>query len=292
MPDFPKGIRLFFSNIMSFSRIAILGPGLLGGSVGLAACAAGHEVVLWGRRPERVEVTRKIGLEATTDLQDAVGEADLVILAVPVGVMGQLLGSLKGYLKPGALVTDVGSVKALPHEVADEHGVPFVGSHPMAGSEQTGIEAAHLDLFKGAACALTNDQGRSEEEVQSVARFWEKIGCVISVMNSKDHDRAVARISHLPHAMAVATAGAALRFGSDEFLAAGGFRDTTRVASGDPAMWAEIMVENRAALTAAMEDAQKEILEMLDHLAKSDKKGLQSYLAKIKARKESPSENS
>lgn len=276
---------------MSFSRIAILGPGLLGGSVGLAAQIAGYEVVLWGRNPERVEATRKIGLEATTDLRGAVENADLVILAVPVGVMGDLLGSMKGDLQPGALVTDVGSVKVLPHEVADEIGIPFVGSHPMAGSEQTGVESARADLFDGAACALTNDQGRPDEELQAVMVFWQKLGCDTSVMTSGDHDRAVARISHLPHAMAVATAGAALRFPGDENLAAGGFRDTTRVASGDPAMWAEIMVENRAAVTAALEDAQNEIREMLDHLAKPDKKGLQSYLAGVKARKENPSEN-
>ncbi|MDA7891401.1 prephenate dehydrogenase/arogenate dehydrogenase family protein [Akkermansiaceae bacterium] len=276
---------------MSFSRIAILGPGLLGGSVGLAAQAAGHEVILWGRNPERVEAARKIGLEATCDLRVAVLNADLVILAVPVGVMGRLFESLNGDLKPGTLVTDVGSVKVLPHEVAGRHGVPFIGSHPMAGSEQTGIEAARADLFKGAACALTNDQERPDSELQALAAFWQNLGCSTSEMNSQDHDRAVARISHLPHAMAVATAGAALRFPGDESLAAGGFRDTTRVASGDPAMWAEIMVENRAALTAALKDAQKEIREMLDHLAKPDKKGLQNYLSEVKARKENPSEN-
>jgi prephenate dehydrogenase len=276
---------------MSFSRIAILGPGLLVGSVGLAASGAGYEVILWGRNPERVELTRKIGLEATTDLEVAVKEADLIILSVPVGVMGFLLESISGNLKPGAIVTDVGSVKALPHQVANEHGIPFIGSHPMAGSEKTGIEAARADLFKRAACALTNDQERPNDELQAVAKFWEKLGCVISVMDSKDHDRAVARISHLPHAMAVVTAAAGLRFPGDEFLAAGGFRDTTRVASGDPEMWAEIMVENRVAVTVALQDAQEEMREMLDHLAKSDKKGLQSYLAEVKARKENPSEN-
>ena len=122
---------------MSFSRTAILGPGLLGGSVGLASYGAGQEVILWGRNPERVEITRKIGLEATTDLDGAVKEADLIILAVPVGVMGLLFESIRGNLKPGAIVTDVGSVKALPHKAANEHGIPFIGSHPMAGSEQT-----------------------------------------------------------------------------------------------------------------------------------------------------------
>ena len=128
--------------------------------------------------------------------------------------------------------------------------------------------------------------------MKALGEFWEDLGCRVSFMTAADHDRAVARISHLPHAMAVATASAALRSPEDEDLAAGGYRDTTRVASGDPAMWAEIMVENREALTTALEDAQNEIREMLDHLANSDKKGLQDYLAEVKLRKENPDSSS
>ncbi|MFT6178011.1 MAG: prephenate dehydrogenase [Akkermansiaceae bacterium] len=277
---------------MIISRIAILGPGLLGGSVGLAAQASGYEVTLWGRNEERVEATRRLGLDATTDLVAAVSEADLVILAVPVGVMAVLAERFKAHLKPGSLVTDVGSVKALPHEMAEDQKLSFIGSHPMAGSEQTGIEAARGDLLEGAACILTNDQGRPVKEVEVLGRFWKDLGCQLTFMTAVSHDRAVARISHLPHAMAVVTASAALRSPEDEALAAGGFRDTTRVATGDPAMWAEIMVENRDALSLALEDAQNEIREMLDHLAKSDKKGLQEYLAEVKLRKEKPDPSS
>jgi len=271
---------------MIFSRIAILGPGLLGGSVGLAAIESGYEITLWGRNSDRVAATCKLGLNATTDLEAAVEHADLVILAVPVGVMPVLAEQFKKHLKSGALVTDVGSVKGHPHKMAVDSGLPFIGSHPMAGSEQTGIEAARGDLFEGAACALTNDQKRPENELAAVGKFWKDLGCLVSVMTSADHDQAVARISHLPHAMAAATASAGLRRSSDHALAAGGFRDTTRVASGDPAMWAEIMVENREALADALEDARNEIREMLDHLANSDKKGLQDYLAEVKLRKE------
>ncbi|MEJ6578207.1 MAG: prephenate dehydrogenase/arogenate dehydrogenase family protein [Akkermansiaceae bacterium] len=271
---------------MSFSKIAILGPGLLGGSVGLAAKAAGFEVVLWGRSAERVEATQSHGLSATTDLAVAVDNADLIIFAVPVGVMAMLAGKILPHLVEGALVTDVGSVKALPHEATA--ALPFIGSHPMAGSEQTGIEAAREDLFQGAACVLTNESGLDRSKVIALRGFWETLGCEVCEMSVADHDRAVARISHMPHAMAVATAAAALRFPSDADLAAGGYRDTTRVASGDPAMWAEIMIENRTALTLALKDAQKEIGEMLDQLANSDKKGLQEYLADVKRRKETP----
>jgi len=271
---------------MSFSKIAILGPGLLGGSVGLAAKAAGLEVVLWGRSAERVEATRSLGLSATTNLAEAVADADLIIFAVPVGVMAKLAGKVSPHLAEGALVTDVGSVKALPHEAAA--ALSFIGSHPMAGSEQTGIEAARADLFQGAACVLTNELGLAASKVTALRGFWEVLGCEVCEMRVADHDRAVARISHLPHAMAVATTAAALRFPSDAQLAAGGYRDTTRVASGDPVMWAEIMMENRTALTAALQDAQKEIGEMLDQLANSDKNGLEEYLTDVKRRKERP----
>lgn len=272
----------------TLNRIAILGPGLLGGSVGLAARAAGHEAVLWGRKPERVEAARRLGLEATTDLAAALAGSDLVVLAVPVGAIEALGGVLKTFLADGALVTDVGSVKKLPHAVAEELGLPFIGSHPMAGSEQAGIEAARGDLFEGAACALTNEQGRSQDDLRRLCQFWVELGCRVKVMGADEHDRAVARISHLPHAMAVATAAAGLRFPGDEELAAGGFRDTTRVASGSPAMWAEIMMENRQALQEALKDAQNEIREMLAHLEKSDQKGLEIYLADVKQRKENP----
>ncbi len=276
---------------MTLSRITILGPGLLGGSVALAAQTAGYEVVLWGRSKERVEETRALGLEATTDLEAAVTGTDLIILAVPVGVMSFLFEQLTALLQPGVIVTDVGSVKALPHEMAKRHKSPFIGSHPMAGSEQTGIAGARMDLFKGAVCVLTNDQGRPMDEVETLGKFWKDLGCQFTVMTAADHDRAVARISHLPHAMAVVTAAAGLQTPSDGALAGGGFRDTTRIASGDPGMWAEIMVENRQALIAALDDTQNEIREMLDHLAKSDKKGLQDYLAEVKLRKENPTKS-
>jgi len=271
----------------SFQKIAILGPGLLGGSVGLAARRVGVEAVLWGRNPERVAVAKSLGLEATVDLAEAVKGAELVIFAVPVGVMDLLAEKMRDFLPPGVLVTDVGSVKSLPHEVAADRGLRFVGSHPMAGSEQTGVEAARDDLFHEAACVLTNDGGIPVEEVQELAGFWESLGCVHpKIMTAAGHDEAVARISHFPHAMSSLTAGVSLREPSHAELAGGGFRDTTRVASGDPAMWAEIMIENREALQDSLEEVRDQIGKMLEQLANSDKEGLQAYLAEVKARKD------
>jgi len=271
----------------SFQKIAILGPGLLGGSVALASRGIGAQAVLWGRNPERVSLASSLGLEATTNLGEAVKGADLVVFAVPVGVMDFLAEKIVDLLSPRALVTDVGSVKSLPHGVAAARRLRFVGSHPMAGSEQTGVEAARADLFHGAACVLTNDGGIPVEEVQGLSDFWEALGCSHPrTMTAARHDEAVARISHFPHAMSSLTAGVSLKDVSHAELAGGGFRDTTRVAAGDPAMWAEIMIENREALQDCLKEVRDQIGKMLDQLANSDQESLLAYLAEVKARKD------
>lgn len=273
-----------------FPKIAVLGPGLLGGSVALACQQIGIEVILWGRREERVASTRKLGLQATTDIAKAVEGADLVILAVPVGAMTAVTQSMIDHLKEGCLVTDVGSVKVAPHQSVGEFlkskGIDFIGSHPMAGSEQTGVEAARAELFDRAACVITNDEGVSQGRVDELQVFWESIGCRVEHLDSADHDRAVARISHFPHAMAVITADIGLSTGDEANLAGGGFRDTSRVASGEPKMWAEIMIENREALLKVMEEAQDSLRDMLVILENSDEEGLQKFLAEVKARRD------
>ena len=273
---------------MMLKKIAVLGPGLLGGSVALACRDAGLDIILWGRREERVEATRGLGLEATTEISDAVQEADLVILAVPVGAMPAVVEAMSPHLKSGVLVTDVGSVKMKVHQSVGESlknlGVDFIGSHPMAGSEQTGVEAARADLLQNAACVLTNDSGSSR--IEELKSFWLALGCRVEELDAADHDRAVARISHFPHAMAVLTADVGLRTGDEANLAGGGFRDTSRVASGDPTMWAEIMVENRDALLKVMIEAQDSLRDMLVFLENSDEEGLQNYLAEVKTRRD------
>jgi len=275
---------------MKYSSVAILGPGLLGGSVALAVREAGGVAMLWGRNPKKVAQTKDLGLEATTDLAEAVSGADLVVLAVPVGVMEELVEKMIPHLAESCMVTDVGSVKALPHEkvgkLLERSGVDFVGSHPMAGSEQTGMEAARADLFQGAACVLTNDQGVEGPKVADLSSFWEALGCRPRQMTAQGHDRAVARISHFPHAMAVLTAEAGLKFSGDAALAGGGFRDTSRVASGNPEMWAEIMIENSTALAEALRDAGESLRELLVMLENSDEEGLRTFLAEIKTRRD------
>ncbi len=240
--------------VSEFRRIAVLGPGLLGGSIALGVRRRhpGASVVLWGRNPERVAEIRSAGFEhATNDLRLAVQGAELVVLAVPVGVM-EVLGQriLDAGLEREAFLTDVGSVKRHPHRtlgaLMKREGRCFIGSHPMAGSERVGFGAASPDLFEGAPCILTNDDGRSDAEVNRLVAFWAGLGARVAIMDAGEHDRVVARISHVPHLLAVVCALVALDQEEDGNLAGGGLRDTSRVAGGDPLMWAEILGENRA----------------------------------------------
>ncbi len=272
---------------MDFDKVAILGGGLLGGSIALALRGRfpGVPVTLWARREESVLAARARGIEgADGDLGICLDGASLIILCTPVGVMpGLTLAALEHGLRQDALVTDVGSVKCPPHrEVAPllrEAGLRFIGSHPMAGSEKAGIDAADAALFEGAACLLTDDEQVGEPFAGRLARFWEAIGCRTHWTGAAEHDALVARISHFPHAVAAAATLVALRDSGDARFAGGGLRDTTRVAGGDPDMWAEIFMENRGELAAAVERCISGMSEMLAMLRAGDHEALRHWLA-------------
>jgi prephenate dehydrogenase len=283
--------------VAPIKKLAIFGPGLLGGS--LAGATRRHrlagEIHVWGRRAEAVEavVTRRWADRGTTDVAAAAEGADLVILATPVGAMPELAAQLvRVPLAPGALVTDVGSVKTfVAHNVApifEAAGITFIGSHPMAGSETGGFDAARDDLFDGAPCILTPHAA----SLPRLRNFWESLGCRIAVMSPREHDAAIARISHLPHLVASAVALAAL----DDYpeilsLAGRGFRDTTRVASGDPMLWSEILLENRDALAAPLRDLSNRLCALLDFLKDRDEKALRDFLAEAKRLRDQANES-
>ena len=270
-----------------FQRVSILGGGLLGGSIALALQGK-TEVRLWFRKPDAVPPALEIGLEnATSDLAEAVAQADLLILAVPVGAMPALLkAAIAAGLPADCLVTDVGSVKQAPHRslasVLEESGNPFIGSHPMAGSEQNGLVSAKPDLFDNAACLLTNDSRASDSRCESLELFWQSLGCRISWFSAAEHDGLVARISHLPHV--IAAAGAQVALGNPEFglFGGGGLRDTTRVASGNPAMWAEILTENREAVIPAIHETIAGLRDILASLEKADQESTRQWLVRAK----------
>lgn len=275
---------------MDFDKVAILGGGLLGGSIALALRERfpGTPVTLWSRRQESVTAARARGIRgADADLGICLDGASLVILGTPVGVMpGLVRAALEHGLRQDALVTDVGSVKCQPHrEVAPllrEAGLSFIGSHPMAGSEQTGIEAAKATLFEGAACLLTDDESVGEPRTDRLAAFWQALGCRTHWIGAARHDALVARISHFPHAVAAAATLVALQEPGDAAFAGGGLRDTTRVAGGDPDMWAEIFMENRAELAVAVERHISGMSEMLAMLRAGDHEALRRWLASAK----------
>ncbi len=272
----------------SFQRIGVLGGGLLGGSIAFALQGKA-DVRLWFRKPGAVAPARALGIaNATGDLATAVADCDLLILAVPVGAMPALLSAaIAGGLPASCLVTDVGSVKKCVHDslavILRESGNPFIGSHPMAGSERNGLAAAHAGLFQNAACLLTNDSAAGPAVCEALGDFWKSLGCRISWLGATEHDGLVARISHLPHLTAAATAKIALSDPSAGTFGGGGLRDTTRIASGNPDMWAEILIENRAAIIPALRETIGELREILATLEKPDQELARHWLGQAKA---------
>ncbi len=273
------------------TRLAILGPGLLGGSIALAARrAGGFHVAAWARRSEAVaEMERRALAEVVSaDLTVAVEGADLVVLCVPIGAMGALSRQIVPLIPPQAIVTDVGSVKAPVVEELRAIFAPrgrFVGSHPMAGSEQTGLAAARAGLFDGAACIVTPDEQSEPEAVAVVHAFWETLGGRVLELAPAEHDEIVALISHFPHLLAAVLVQTVGEKNAAAFDFSGpGFRDTTRVAAGPPAMWAEILRSNQTAVRTAAEamiEKLREIITLLGHDA-----SMTEFLTQAKAQRD------
>ena len=242
------------------NRIAILGPGLIGGSIALALRRlGGSHVTLWARRSEAVGEVIAAGCAdaATADLGAAVKDADLVVLCVPVGAMSGLAVTIATAIRSDCVVTDVGSVKAPVlaelRPIFRERG-RFVGSHPMAGSEHTGLAAARADLFDGATCIVTPEPDTEAAALGEVRDFWKSIGCRVIELPAAEHDECVALVSHLPHLLAATLMNTVAQKNEHAFRVVGpGFRDSTRVASGPPAMWREILRENSAAVLPAID---------------------------------------
>jgi prephenate dehydrogenase len=276
--------------MIAFQKIAILAGGLLGGSIALAG-AGSHRIVVWSRRPEATAQASAMGIEATSDLSVAVRDADLLILCMPVGNMASLLQhAIEAGLSSNCLVTDVGSVKRLPHEslrpLLKNAGLRFIGSHPMAGGEKGGIEQARVNLFQNAACLLTNDEAVSKYECDALEEFWQSLGCRTAWTDAAEHDAIVARISHFPHLLSCVVAMVALKKPALSQYCGGGLRDTTRVAAGNPAMWTEILLENRDELLSVVNEAQRE-LEVIAHLIEGgDPLAVEGWLMEAKNRRD------
>ena len=242
---------------MNFGTVAILGPGLIGGSValGLAERGLANRLMIYARSPRALDEIRLAGVDAelTQNPSEAVREADVVILCVPIEAMAGLVHEFRDALKSNTLVTDVGSVKgSVDRDVAPllEDRALWIGSHPMAGSEQAGFAAARADLFENAAVIITPTPHTKRDAKERAQKFWAALGGRVLVYDPKFHDLAVAQVSHIPHLVAAELIANV----AEECLAAAGsgLRDTTRVASGSPELWTEIVWANREAIRAAL----------------------------------------
>lgn len=282
-----------------FDCVAVLGPGLIGGSVLRAVRARFPQVRLtaWARRPEAVEELRgSPGLVdfASDEVNEAIEGADCIILAMPTGFMGEVVARMDPFPAGSmVLVTDVGSVKApVAREIGPlvkARGGRFLGSHPMAGSEKKGLQYADASLFEGAAVILTPDGTDIDEEanLHSLSAFWKSLGGVISVLTPERHDEVVAAISHLPHLAAAALVRSVLsRDPGAGSLSGGGFRDTTRVAGGPEDMWAGILTDNRVSLSMQLGEFIRELESWKEALDVLDRDRLLSFLSEARRLRE------
>jgi prephenate dehydrogenase len=277
-------------------RLAIVGVGLLGGSVAKAVRAQtlAREIVGIGRDLARLQPALRDGAldRVTTDLAEGVAGADRVLLAAPVLTNEALLEPVWRAAAAEAVVTDVGSTKrsivaAADRLAASRPEVHFVGSHPMAGSEKSGYAVARVDLFQGATVVVTPGESSEPGVAKSVVEFWAALGARTVVLDPSVHDRAVAAISHLPHVAAWALVDAVAHFEPEALsIAARGFKDTTRIAASDPDMWRDILLDNREALRASL-GSFRQALDALEALiAAGDGPALTAYLARMKAARE------
>jgi prephenate dehydrogenase len=282
---------------VQFRKITIVGVGLLGGSLGLAARKrrVAKEIAGFARREKTIAECEKIGAldYATTDLLAAVSGADLIILCTPLAQMAALTKQFLPALKRGAIVTDVGSVKAdivreLESLVA-KAGAHFVGSHPMAGGEKMGVLAAKADLYADAVCVVTPTKKSHAGAVRKIEQFWRSLGARTLRLDAAKHDLLVSRTSHLPHVAAAALASLVLdpkHPKSQVGLCATGFRDTTRIASGSPEMWRDIALANRKNVSQSVDVFVGELKKFQAALKKGDAKAVEKFFAIAKERRD------
>lgn len=272
---------------MLFDQITIVGVGLIGGSVGLAAKrrkVAGR-VVGTGRDSAALAKAAALGaVDAyTTDLADAVRHAGLVVVCTPVDTIADVILRAAPHCRPSTLFTDGGSTKANIVAALEGRlpaGVAFVGAHPLAGSEKTGAAHARSDLFDNRVTVLTPTALTAEDAFERVAQFWAALGSRLVRMAPDHHDRVLAATSHLPHAVAAAVAGGIPPDWLD--CTAGGFRDVTRIAAGDPELWAAIFHANRDAVLAALDTFADRLDTFRRAVAAGDRAAVARWLSEAK----------
>ena len=282
---------------MRWRKVTLIGVGLLGGSLGLALKRRRLATRVTGfvRRAASVKecLAARAVDEATLNLQQAVSGADLIVLCTPIAQMTPLARRFSPCLKRGAIVTDVGSVKAgvvrQLEKIVSRAGGHFIGSHPMAGAEKMGVSAASPVLFENAVCAVTPTAKSHRGALKAVEGLWQSVGARVVRLKPGVHDAVVARTSHLPHLLAATLAAHVLdprHADNNAMLCATGFRDTTRIASGSPEMWRDIVIENRAHLRRELTAMARQIESLRRLLRAGDAAAIQEFLATAKQRRD------
>ncbi|MBH0207478.1 MAG: hypothetical protein A4C66_07565 [Nitrospira sp. HN-bin3] len=283
-----------------FKQVAIIGVGLIGGSLGmiLRRKALADHVVGIGRRVENLKTAVALGAidRYVADPQEGVREADLVVLATPVDTYERHLQEWAHCLAPGSIVSDVGSVKGALVERAEAAmpaAVHFVGAHPIAGKEKTGVAAGTDQLFKGARCILTPTKRTNSTALERVKQLWEEAGSIILTMDPHLHDQILGAVSHLPHVAAFALMNALSEL-RDQALpsldlaghSGGGLRDTTRIAASSPEMWRDIFLWNRENVVAYIDRYTRALEELRQLIKTGDAAGIEKALERAKGERE------
>lgn len=278
-----------------FQRVALIGFGLIGGSIARGAKAQGlaGEIVATARSAETRARVRELGIvDRVVDTNaEAVKDADLVILSIPVGACGPVAEEIAPHLKPGAIVSDVGSVKGAvvrdmsPHLPANVH---FIPAHPVAGTENSGPDSGFAELFTNRWCILTPPEGADADAVERLAEFWRSLGANVEVMKPDHHDLVLAVTSHLPHLIAytiVSTADELEDVTRSEVLkfSAGGFRDFTRIAASDPTMWRDVFLTNKDAVLEMLGEFQEDLSKLTRAIRRGDGDALFDHFTRTRA---------
>ena len=275
----------------TWDTVAIVGVGLIGASIGLALRERklAKEIVGIGRRESTLRVAKRRGAvtRTTTDIAAGVVNAEFIIVCTPVEVIAEQVRMAALSCREGARITDVGSTKeeivfSLDHAFAHHNPrrAAFVGSHPMAGSEKTGPQHADPHLFDGCVTVVTPSVHTNAKACRDVSLFWKSLGAKTMQLGAKEHDQAVAAISHLPHLVASVLAACAPQAALP--LAAGGWRDTTRVASGDPHLWRQILSQNRFHVLHALDKFCHELSDFRRALTYNDRDKIEQLLSQGK----------
>ncbi len=269
------------------NQISILGPGLLGASIGMTVkkYKVAKAVKTWARRTETLSVCQKMEwcdiVEA--NIEKSVIGSELVIICTPVNSIPEIVGKVSPFLEQESIVTDVGSTKTEicekgTEKLKDSKGL-FIGSHPMAGSEYSGMDYAKDDLLIGKSCIVTPQSGTSQEYVEKVSNFWTSLHMIVHQYSPQEHDKAVAYYSHLPHLIASCLCNQLEKHpGNWKEISGNGFKDATRIAIGDSAIWEPIFRMNKGNLIDAIEDLEKTMTQIKAFINKEDRNEIISFL--------------